>query len=68
MGADRQSATSMHLRGVIEEAMEQKRRSIERPSFDWDKTQFLRGELAALRKIYREITLTPEQEAEDESD
>lgn len=69
MGVDRQSATAMYLRGVLEEAIEQKRRSIERPTFEWEKTLLLRGELQALRRIYKEVTLTPDtgEEATDES-
>ena len=69
MGVDRHSATAMYLRGVLEEAIEKKRRSIERPTYAWEKTLLLRGELAAYRRIYEEVTLTPVQEAtEDESD
>lgn len=69
MGVDRHSATAMYLRDVLEEAIEKKRRSIERPTFDWDKTLLMRGELAAYRRIYKEVTLTPQQEATDnESD
>jgi len=68
MAVDRQSATAMVLREYIEEAIEVKRRSIERPGFDYEKTQLFRGELSALRKVYELITLTPKQEATDEPD
>jgi hypothetical protein len=68
MGVDRQSATAMHLRHVLEEIIEGKSNSIERPTHGWDKTQVLRGELMMARRLYKEVTLTPEQEATDESD
>ena len=69
MGVDRHSATSMYLRDVLEAVIEKKRRSIERPTYGWEKTLILRGELAAYRRMYEEVTLTPKQEAtEDESD
>ena len=66
MAIDRQSMAAMYLRGVLDELIEQKRRSLERPGYDYDKTQFLRGELAAFRKIYGEVAITPPSEDESE--
>jgi len=67
MNVDRNSATAMALRGVLEELIEGKRRSLERPTYGWEKTLQLRGELIALRRVYNEVTLTPTEEpTEDE--
>lgn len=60
MPVDRHSATAMHLRKVLEDAIEQKRRSIERPTYAWEETLILRGELKAMRRLYKEVTLTPD--------
>lgn len=69
MAVDRNSATAMHLRGVIEDLIDGKMRSICRPGNDWDKTQVLRGELVAYRRLYKEVSLIPiDDEEENESD
>ena len=59
MAIDRNSATAMFLRGMLEELMAARLKSVARPGYDWDKTQVLRGELAAYRKIYNEVALIP---------
>ena len=65
MAVDRNSATAMHLRGIIEDLIDGKRRSIERPMHDFGKTQVMRGELMAYRRLYQEVTLQPIADVEE---
>lgn len=69
MRIDRNSATAVAMRVIIENLIESKGRALQRPTHDWDKTNRMRGELAALRRVYKEISLHPiDIEDEDESD
>lgn len=63
---DRNSATAMALRGILEDLIEKKRRSIERPAHDFSDTQLMRGELKAYRRMYREVDLKHTEEATDD--
>ncbi len=63
---DRNSSTSMAARGLLEGFIETKRRSIENPTHGWDKTQVMRGELKAYRRVFKEFTLTPDEEVTDD--
>ncbi len=69
MSVDRHSATAMHLRGIIEKLIDDKRRSLERLTYGWEETQALRGELKAYRRILKEVSIQPpDNEEADESD
>ena len=69
MHVDRNSATAVALRVIIEDLIEKKGRALQRPMHDWEKTNRMRGELLGLRRIYKEVSLQPtEIEDDDESD
>ena len=59
----------MALRVIIEELIESKGRSLQRPMHGKNKTNVMRGELIGMRRILSEVSLQPvEDEEADESD
>jgi hypothetical protein len=69
MKVDRNSATAVALRVIIEELIEKKGRALQRPMHDWPKTNIMRGELIGMRRILNEVSLQPvEDEDANESD
>ena len=68
MKVDKNSATAVALRVIIEGMIEKKGRALQRPMFGLEKTNVMRGELMGMRKVLNLISLEPiEDEEDDES-
>lgn len=64
MKVDRNSATAVALRVIIEGMIEKKGRNLQRPTFGLDKTNVMRGELIGMRKVLALVSLEPVEDEE----